>query len=68
MIRLTESEVRQVVALCRQGYGWRNVARRLGKPEETIRDIFRGRTWRSVTGGRLTPQGKRPGKQLAIYR
>lgn len=58
--KLTESEVREIIKLHRAKLGERNIARIIGKNEETVRNVLRGTTWRHITGGRLA-KGRRKG-------
>ena len=60
---LTDDDVREIVALFHAGYGQRTIARLLVANEETVKSVLYGRTYREITGGRLT-NGKRPRGQL----
>ena len=67
----TDDDVREVVRLHNQGWGYRAICRRLNDAgvlctEASVRDILRGKTYTRITGGRLR-RGKRPKDQLACY-
>lgn len=63
---LTESDVCEIVRLYRAGYGQRRIARRIGNEhlENAVQLVLKGRTWKHITGGRLTT-GIRPKRELA---
>lgn len=52
---LTESQVREVMRLRKEKrFGARNIARAVGISESQAKHIIEGRTWRHITGGKLT--------------
>lgn len=48
--KLTEQQVNLVVMLRREGKLLRQIAEQVGCPESTVRKIYSGHTWSSVTG------------------
>jgi len=52
--KLTESQVLDVVNLWNQNLGNARISMLTGIEFETIRNITRGKAWRSITGGRLS--------------
>ena len=69
MKQLTRQEIKEIARLYRQGWGARNIARIIGKSEDTVVDVLRGRTakTRRILGGRIM-NGKRPAAQLEVYK
>ncbi len=66
MAFLNRTEVKQILAYYRDGWGYRNIARMMGIRERVVENVLTGRTYRSITGGRIC-NGQRPKKSLAIY-
>jgi len=64
---MSKSEVKEIVKLWNQGWGYRNIARIIGRSEKAVENVLLGKYHTDVTGGRIC-NGKRPAKQLAIYR
>lgn len=64
--RLTPKEVRQIVKLYHEGWGYRSISRIVGIREQRVENILNGTYYTNVTGGRVS-NGKRPGKDLQIY-
>jgi hypothetical protein len=67
MMAMTKPEVLEIVDLYKQGWGYRNIARMTGKREKVVENVLIGKTFRSITGGRLC-NGKRSKDKLAIYK
>ncbi|MEM8668767.1 MAG: helix-turn-helix domain-containing protein [Planctomycetota bacterium] len=63
---LSNNQVREILKLYQQGWGYRNIARIIGRSERSVENVLTGKTHRDVTGGRIC-NGKRPAKLLAIY-
>jgi hypothetical protein len=67
MMAMTKPEVLEIVKLYKEGWGYRNIARMTGKREKVVENVLIGKTFRSITGGRLC-NGKRSKDKLAIYK
>jgi len=67
MSHLSREEVLEVVALYHEGWGVRNIARKLELLERRVEKILNGTSYTQHTGGRIM-KGNRPTSELAIYR
>ena len=67
MMAMTKPEVLEIVKLYKVGWGYRNIARITGKREKVVENVLVGKTFTSITGGRLC-NGKRSKDKLAIYK
>lgn len=64
---LTKAEVKQILKLYQEGWGYRNIARIIGRKERAVENVLIGKTFTSITGGRVC-NGKRKASELAIYK
>ena len=52
---LTETQVRDVLAMLQSGLGVSEIARKLGKSRQAISDIKCGKKWKNLTLPQKTP-------------